>query len=389
VLTTARADAVPTLVPTPVPTPAAPSAPAAAPAGAPAVILAGPAMPPAAATDATAPDADADARVAAAPDAAARAAAPTAPAAESTATPAGVPAAPGAAPAGEPASGPTVLAVPPAADEPATATGAAHPNMPDADAEAPVVPASVEKCATALRAIMGPDHPFSLSYAPSTEPKHHNTIVQCDLPDCADKPWRPGGGGMEKTKPSLINFARAHCGFGKLKGFHSSWGCSVHRAGAARRAAARGAVGTTTAADDTTTAASETETSPEPQPPEPTLREATTAVSGSSSEAAPGPSGTSAVTAKPDKTRRAAANAVVFAGQKSNNAAWTDGFALVIHDGRHHIVCEYCNGDTILTMHHHTYQGCCRQHRGTCPTQKPLPKRTSQLTSFFSRRNSL
>ena len=54
-LTTARADAV-TPVPTPLPTPAAPAAPAAAPAGAPAVILAGPAMPPAAATDAIAPD---------------------------------------------------------------------------------------------------------------------------------------------------------------------------------------------------------------------------------------------------------------------------------------------------------------------------------------------
>ena len=142
-------------------------------------------MPPAAATDATAPDADADARVAAAPDAAAPAAAPTAPAAESTG-----PTAPVAPPARSPAMPPSGASDGPNADEPP----AASPDAPAATAatardardtpDATRVPASAEQCAAVLRQHMGPDHPFAVSYSPSDNPKHHNTTVYCELPEC-------------------------------------------------------------------------------------------------------------------------------------------------------------------------------------------------------------
>ena len=327
-------------------------------------------MPPAAATDATAPDADADARVAAAPDAAAPAAAPTAPAAESTG-----PTAPVAPPARSPAMPPSGASDGPNADEPP----AASPDAPAATAatardardtpDATRVPASAEQCAAVLRQHMGPDHPFAVSYSPSDNPKHHNTTVYCELPECrkAGGAYRPGGGGMEKTKPSLINFARNHCGWTKSHGFNGNIGDRTHRAAVAA-AAARRAAGTT-AADVG-------------EPASDAAAEASDSTSdAAASEAAPGAG--AAVAAEPSQAERAAENAASFQRAKDRGEAWATGYCVVMHDGRRHLACEFCNGEKIITLHHHNFHANCNGHRGACQKQKPAPAACRELTHFF------
>ena len=354
-----------------------------APAGAPAVILAGGAMPPAAATDATAPDADADARVAAAPDAAAPAAAPTAPAAESTG-----PTAPVAPPARLPAMPPSGASDGPNADEPP----AASPDAPAATAatardardtpDATRVPASVEQCAAVLRQHMGPDHPFAVSYSPSDNPKHHNTTVYCELPECrkAGGAYRPGGGGMEKTKPSLINFARNHCGWTKSHGFNGNIGDRIHRAAVAA-AAARRAAGTT--ATDVGEPASDAAAEAFDSTSDAAASEAAPGA-GAAAAAEPG----AAVAAEPSQTERAAENAASFQRAKDRGEAWATGYCVVMHDGRHHLVCEFCNGEKIITLHHHNFHANCNGHRGACQKQKPAPAACHELTHFFRPANA-
>ena len=385
---------------------AAPAAPAAAaPAGPPAVVPAGPVMPPA--TDATAPDADADARVAASPDAAAPdatapACAPMAPAAAPAATPAAVPAAPGAAPTGALASVPAVFATP-VADEPATAApaapavreegtaaAAASDVEPRSDQDDLSAPKHVLHAATVLRAAVGPKHRFRIRMDDGV------CSVQCMLQECIDK------GVAQCVKcgvegRALINFSKDHLGYQKRSGIQIEKMANVHRKAvglaSADSASAAGTVGADVDDDVTQMTAESAATV-----------KATRA--GSDKERRSSVLGdvelrTSAPPADADERSEGATSRAASSGKsgvdhfrQSQRAQepWTVDYEVRTHNGAPWLFCLVCSMPKIRceTAPYRVESGA-KQHRGITGlsegcVRKSVPRSERDITSFIQKR---
>ena len=372
-------------------------APATPPAGPPAVVPAGPVMPPA--TDATAPDADADARVAAspdatAPDATAPACAPMAPAAAPAATPAAVPAAPGAAPAGAPASVPAVLATPvadePAAAAPAAAAPAVREEGTTAAAASDVEPRGDQgdlsapkhalHAATVLKTAIGPKHRFRIRM------KNGVCTVQCEIGACVEagvaQHVKPGAKGR-----ALVNFSRDHLGYQARAGIQLAKMSAVHRKAVEPASSdSASAVGGVGAADDDAapqTAASARARGDDARRGPPALSEPAA------------PAGAAAAAASSGAALKPAVQSGVsrFREGQLNSAPWTVDYELRTHKGAPWLFCLLCCLPKIqCETGAYRVESNAKQHRGLSGSgvgfvrksaAKSAPKSAGDITSFL------